>query len=68
MTRRRSTGKEARAMQAGCNAVADQFERFRRETVAMLADCPDEKRREMLTRALKRIDAEMAIMRRCEPL
>jgi hypothetical protein len=29
MTRRRSTGEEARAMQAGCNAVADQFTRLR---------------------------------------
>ena len=33
MTRRRNTRKEARAMQAEVNAVADQFTRFRTDIV-----------------------------------
>jgi hypothetical protein len=64
MTSRRSTGKEARAMQAGCNAVMDQFARLRAGIVAELAKCPDGERRAGLLRTLERTDQEIAIMQR----
>jgi hypothetical protein len=65
MPRHRSRTAEARAMQAGCSAVTDQFARFRAWAVQELAWCPEDgtaaARRAELVHSLDAINREIAV-------